>query len=415
MNKIVLFLLFFLSSVGVVKALDSECRTFAKGDYFNLSINDVSPEVDVLFAFDTTPGSMSVFIDVAAKKMDELMLRLEDLFNDKVRFGILPFQDNMGFPYCCETYSKDCCNCGFMSSTCPFELAVSLTKDKTIVNSYIKLMKTSNDRKGREDNGADGKEEAYLRIMYEAYSNKGIGWRDGAKKILVFFGDGISRDPDLSPTKGVSLIRKDVIAELQNSGIAIIYLETDKEVRGIHDGPCPVLGHWGKIAGELDNGSQAICLGTDENNFVPVTSGALVDTVSKINNLYLKTNPIDYLSWLDYGEKSSIFLSSDSAGNKFEYKFIPRGVKRNVFEFNVELMGDKVKYAEKNQKIKVDCRKLGDFNDDGVVNIADYSVWRKEYVDMVSWTKDGSWASADVSRETVTSEDYSIWRFNFLK
>lgn len=416
MKKIILFLLFFLNAVGVVDASDTECRTSIKSDYFNLNINEVSPEVDILFAFDTTPGSMSVFIDVAAKKIDELTLHLEDLFKNKVRFGVLPFQDNKGFPYCCETYTDDCCNCGFTPFACPFKLAVPLTKDKTVVSSYVQAMKTNKDNKGRVDNGDDGKAEAYLRVMYEAYASREIQWREGAKKILVFFGDGIERDPDLSPTKGAApLVLKDVITELQNKGIAVIYLETDKEVRAPKDGPCPLISHWSEIARKLDNGSQAVCLGTDENNFVPVTSEVLLDTVSKIKNLYLKTDPIDYLSWLDYSEKDSVFLSLDSTDNKFEYKFSPQDVKRNVFNFNVELMGDNIKYAEKEQKIRVDCRKLGDFNDDGAVNIADYSVWRKEYIDRVPWGTDGTWSSISVENEMVTPEDYSIWRYVFLK
>lgn len=58
---------------------------------------------------------------------------------------------------------------------------------------------------------------------------------------------------------------------------------------------------------------------------------------------------------------------------------------------------------------------LGDFNGDRIVNIADYSVWRKEYVDKIAWNKDGTFASANASNGVVDTNGYSTWRYAFFK
>jgi len=58
---------------------------------------------------------------------------------------------------------------------------------------------------------------------------------------------------------------------------------------------------------------------------------------------------------------------------------------------------------------------LGDYDGNRVVNIGDYSVWRKEFVDKIPWNKDGTFASISVSSGIVDPNGYSTWRYAFLR
>ena len=51
----------------------------------------------------------------------------------------------------------------------------------------------------------------------------------------------------------------------------------------------------------------------------------------------------------------------------------------------------------------------GDFNGDGVVNLADYTVWR----DFLGATEDGTILAGNGNGGVVDSTDYALWKTNF--
>jgi hypothetical protein len=57
----------------------------------------------------------------------------------------------------------------------------------------------------------------------------------------------------------------------------------------------------------------------------------------------------------------------------------------------------------------------GDYNCDGVVDIADYSVWRKEFVDRQKWVEGSNWWADVDGIGNVKTTGYSTWRNVFFK
>jgi len=45
--------------------------------------------------------------------------------------------------------------------------------------------------------GEDGPED-YTRAFFESYADSAVGWRDGAQRILVHFGDNVPHDNNLN-------------------------------------------------------------------------------------------------------------------------------------------------------------------------------------------------------------------------
>jgi len=58
------------------------------------------------------------------------------------------------------------------------------------------------------------------------------------------------------------------------------------------------------------------------------------------------------------------------------------------------------------------CKSIGDYNCDGIVNGLDYTWWKQEFVDKLQ--HEGKWQASHICSLTVSSEDYSRWRFNYL-
>ncbi len=145
-----------------------------------------APRVDVIFAFDLT-GSMGGIISTAKAKSGEIMTMLEtDYPGVDFNYGVMSYMD---YPH---SYSS----CGYSSqygSTVygdyAYSLDQSLTSDQTVVSSAITALVLGG--------GSDGPQD-YTRIMYESYADTSVGWRTGAKKLVVNFGDNVPHDCNLN-------------------------------------------------------------------------------------------------------------------------------------------------------------------------------------------------------------------------
>jgi len=159
-----------------------ECTTVNKEVY----LPGHAPRVDVIFAFDLT-GSMGSIISTAKEKAKDIIDKLEtDYPGVDFNYGVMSYMD---YPH---SYSSCGYNASYGSAWCgdyAYKLNQSLTSNKSAVIAAINGLTLGC--------GDDGPQD-YTRIMYESYADPSIGWRPGAKKIVVNFGDSVPHDCNLN-------------------------------------------------------------------------------------------------------------------------------------------------------------------------------------------------------------------------
>jgi Mg-chelatase subunit ChlD len=394
-------------------------------DYFSLSFSKISsPDVDIVFAFDTT-GSMGGTIETAKKVGGELLEKLDDELGNRVNFALVDFRDYPINPY-------------GASVDYPYRLIVDLTDNKGDIERGIDSLSIGN--------GADGP-ESYLRVMYEAYTT--IKWRKETKKVLVFLGDSKEHDPDLPPRDGMEKIyMKDAIAKFKSEGIALLYLDVGNYA----------VKHWEGIAEQIGNGSGAFRIGTSKGDeFVKEIIERIIGVVRKVKEVYLTVFPEKYTPWVIYEKLDGLHIPPSGMEYRFPYKIMPTGADiSKVHYFEIKLFGDKTRYATKSATVEIKCdgkyasptptlpmlpssgpeatvtprprvcnmcgvvnkeskigTQGGDYNCDGVLDIADYSIWRKEFLDKI--IVDGYIMSDGNCDGISDTDDYSAWRNLFIK
>ncbi len=155
--------------------------TESASDPVKVDVPASAPKADVLFIFDTT-GSMSGALASAKTHATEIM---NSFATTDIAFGVVDHRDYEGrFSSCSYDdyygYSGDY----------PYKLDQSVTTSKDSVQSAINGLSIGS--------GADGP-ESYSRTLYESYSDPTIGWRDGAKKVVVYLGDSVPHDCTVAP------------------------------------------------------------------------------------------------------------------------------------------------------------------------------------------------------------------------
>jgi parallel beta-helix repeat protein len=142
------------------------------------------PKGDIIFSFDLT-GSMGDELAVAKAQAGYIMSTVAGLIND-VQFGVMSYMD----------YPDSFSSCGYSArygdpsfGDYAYHLDQPLTSDTNLVKSAIAGLTIGG--------GSDGPQD-YERIFYESYADSAnIGYRPGAKKILINIGDCIPHDCNL--------------------------------------------------------------------------------------------------------------------------------------------------------------------------------------------------------------------------
>jgi len=433
-----------------------ECKMPVVEDYFSIKFDKMIPEVDIVFAFDTT-GSMSSLIKKAKEKGLELLKGLDEKLGDKARFAVVDFRDYDVLPYGAP-------------GDYPYKLDVDLTDDKDKVMNGINGLTIGN-----------GKDlpESYLTVMHNV---KDLKWRDGAKKILIFLADSVEHNPEVDGSGSITTAGE--IENFKKAGISLLYLNVDNQFN--------VTKHWKEVSEKIGNGSGAFgvaSITTSSTDFVEVIMKLVVGVVRNIDKLYLNANPDKYLPWLKYTAMVGVTIPVEGTEIKFPYSIEPLGMTNGTYNLVVELMGDKTLYATKSASVVVvgcpgDCGKLeqvccvnsagdkycdvglgcdpdsgkckkacgkldqvccvgegegdvycdegldcdlekeickkacppckaiGDYSCDGTVNGLDYSWWKQEFVDKLK--HDGKWEASYTCSEVVGPEDFSAWRNSYL-
>jgi hypothetical protein len=291
----------------------------------NVDIAEVPPKADVLFAFDLT-GSMGGVLNTVKAKADDIMNQLNTLGSD-VNFGVISFKDYNG------NFSSYGYSSYYGSSTdFPYNLDSSVSSDITAVSTTINNLSYSG--------GSDGP-ESYTRALYESYSDDSIGWRTGARKVVVMFGDNIPHDNDLNegvpgktgtlstggdPGRDVTILTADdldlqtVLAEMNSNNVVLIAAQKSGAYLDYWT-------HWASLTGGTAFNASLESLSTDIVNQV---TGLLTEPV--VTGLTLVPE-VGYDMWID-NLMPMEYTGPTGVTVPFDYNLkVPVGTPDGVYNF----------------------------------------------------------------------------------
>lgn len=278
-------------------------------------------KVDVLFDFDLT-ASMGEELSTMQTESQNIMNTLLEQVPDSA-FGVASFMDypdSFSFGDYSNTYGS--------SGDYPWKLDRRITTDTDMVRAAINGLELGN--------GQD-LPESYSRALYETYADPSVGWRTGAKKIVIMFGDDIPHDPayatGIDPGRdgevGTTddLYFEDVVAGLKSHGITVLALHS-----GTNNKPWLYMAEeTGGIYHELTHA---------EASQIPEAIASMVEAeVEKIGGLTLKAEA-GYEDWVSFTPD----MYTDVGGGEtksFEVTVtVPEGTRGGTYEFEIELIGD---------------------------------------------------------------------------
>lgn len=155
---------------------------------------DLPPEVDIVLGLDLT-GSMGGVLNQAKAEMVEVAETLSAAApSTDFTFGVVSFEDYPGYysASCGSSYGSTYGG----SSDSPFSLDHILSTETASVSAAINDLTLGY--------GADGP-ESYGRAVWEvaqADTGASLGWRSGALRLLIMFGDNVPHDPNIN--EGIS-------------------------------------------------------------------------------------------------------------------------------------------------------------------------------------------------------------------
>ncbi len=311
------------------------------------------PKGDVMFAIDLT-GSMGGELGNVKNNSINIMNSVRGVISD-TNFGVISHMDYVG-THSGYGYSA---RYGYASSRdYPYSLDQSLTDNLSHVQAAITDLSLGS--------GADMPEN-YTRVLYESYADSNIAWREGAKRILLFWQDSIphDRDPflDLSqPSSGPDpgrdevdlngddLDLKMVLEEMNNNNITLIALNSAGSSRWpTTSSGKRVFDYWDKYAKMTGgtaykiNTNGTVPEGVDIATFV---AEIIQSEISHIDKLTLKAP--GYEAWLvsvDPPEYTNVNINNPKSFS-FDIRIqVPAGTTPGEYDFDVILDGDGVSYA----------------------------------------------------------------------
>gem|GEM_PF-2306067 len=276
--------------------------------------------VDVLFEFDLT-ASMGEELSTMQTESQNIMNSLRAQVPDSA-FGVASFMDYPGsfsFEDYSDTYGS--------SDDYPWKLDRRITTDTDAVRYAINGLELGN--------GQDYP-ESYSRALYETYADPSVGWRSGAKKIVIMFGDDIPHDPAYST--GIDpgrdgevdtvddLYFEDVVAGLKSNGITVLVLHSGD------DRPWRYLvGETGGIYYELTHA---------EASQIPEAIAGMVEAeVEKIGELTLRAET-GYEDWLSFTPDMYTDVGGGETKSFDVTVTVPEGASGSIYEFMIDLVGD---------------------------------------------------------------------------
>ncbi|KAF5437736.1 hypothetical protein C5S35_02555 [Candidatus Methanophagaceae archaeon] len=176
--------------------------------------------------------------------------------------------------------------------------------------------------------------EAYTRALYEAHADPSVGWRTGAKKIVIMFGDNIPHDidPGRDGKEGTAddLDFEEVVAELNSHGITVLALYSRSSDPYSSDVP------WKYMADETGGHYYEL---TEASKIPEAVTDMLVAEVDKIGELTLRAEP-DYESWVSFTPNKYTNVGAKTTKTFTVKVTVPDGTKGGTYKFNIDVLGD---------------------------------------------------------------------------
>jgi hypothetical protein len=139
---------------------------------------------DVMFVFDTT-GSMGEALGEATEEIEQAMVRIRGELPD-VKFGLAEMRDytdvvNPGF----FAYDDEEAGLGYK----PWSLLSPIGSAEGTIKTQLSTLIAS---------GGGDSPEAYGRALYETAQNPAVGWRAGARGVIILVADDVPHDNELN-------------------------------------------------------------------------------------------------------------------------------------------------------------------------------------------------------------------------
>ena len=309
------------------------------------------PRADVLFAIDLT-GSMGEERAQLQSNMQDIIDRLEVFISD-VAFGLVSYKD-----YVASGSATDPCSysaTGFGSGTdYPYRLEQPITTDRIAIQDAVNNLPAAS-------GGSDGP-ESYSRAMWESANDPGIGWRAGARRLMVNFGDELPHDCNVqeclggvSPSNRGNDIGRDnmpgtaddipvldAIQAMVDARIALLHLDSGASFGGgrLTDPPYTYTEIWacwarltGGIAQEL-NSDGTVPGGIDLPELV---GNVIAEQGAFCSTLELAAEP-GYEDWLASATPQYVDVSLPAVVTFTIEICVPPGTPEGQYTFEVQLL-----------------------------------------------------------------------------
>lgn len=283
------------------------------------------PKADVLFLFDVS-SSMDEELDEAKSRGLEIMNALRSQVPDTA-FGVASFSD---YP---EYYESD----GYADTygqegDYPWHLNHDISMDLNAAQSAIMDLKLLN--------GGDPA-ESYLRALFEALE---IGWRPGAKHIVVLFGDAPAHDSSFSSENYGSdpgrdailgtaddLTLESVMTDVKEKGIVIMPVGSDAAL-----GERDVQAGFEYMANQ--SGGEVYFL-NESSELVDTVAAGLVQATSTISSLLLSVEPT-YRDWITIEPEAFLNVGGNETRTFEVVLTVPANGLPGPHQFDISALGD---------------------------------------------------------------------------
>lgn len=253
----------------------------------------IIPKADVVFAFDLT-GSMGAELSSAKSNATAIMNNLDTKIAD-ARYGVISHAD---YPHAYDSYGYEAMYGQASAGDFAYRRDLALTTVRADVNTAIDGLSLVY--------GGDGP-ESYSRLLYESYADAGIGWRTGARRILIHIGDNVPHDNNICegvgscsfasfPSTGGDPGRDEVMFTLDDLDLQTVL--ADVATNGValfelFSGPTGDLPLWQNWAART--GGEALAL-SNASNLPDLIAQAVESSAATVQNLALVPGGA-YASW----------------------------------------------------------------------------------------------------------------------
>jgi hypothetical protein len=321
------------------------------------------PKGDVIFAIDCT-GSMSGAIATTKTQAINIMNTIGTLISD-CQFGLMSFMD---YPHSYDSFGYSATYGAASSGDYAYKLNQPITSDTTTVSNAINALYIGY--------GVDAPQD-YARIIFESYSDTTIGWRTGARHIVIILGDSVPHYENLNegilgnsslpnwpgnystggdPGRDEVMFTADdiylpsALQAMATNQITLLYVKCHGYAFPDDTSNMMYWNYWTGITG-------GAAYGISDASNVPTAIQALVSgKATHVNKLTLRAQT-GYEAWLTSvspSEYDDITIATAGVNEAFDIVIeVPLGTVAGSHVFNITADADGASYGEEQVNIRV--------------------------------------------------------------